>query len=127
MIVSPVCLVLAEPHAMVAAAVICAPTNEEAHWRAGPAALSMLQLRTNRLAPLPSPEYAAAFTTQKQNRRWSTRSRPATSWAIPRSSGPSWIDLVDRTGADELMVSSQDSFRSTTEWSLLALVAKLWR
>jgi luciferase family oxidoreductase group 1 len=118
--------VLAEPHAMVAAAVICAPTNEEAQWRAGPAALSMLQLRTNRLAPLPSPEYAAAFHYSEAEQALVDSVTASHIVGDPEVVRTGLIDLVDRTGADELMISSRlFSFDDRVE--SLALVAKLWR
>lgn len=53
--------VLSEPHAMVAASVICAETDEHARWIAGPGGLSFLRLRQNRPGPLPSPEEAAEY------------------------------------------------------------------
>ncbi len=46
---------LAEPYFMPAVSVLCAPTEEEARWLAGPSALSTLQLRTGRLGPGPLP------------------------------------------------------------------------
>ena len=46
---------------MVAASVLCADTDEEARWLAGPSALTMLQLRTGRLGPVVTPEEAAAY------------------------------------------------------------------
>ena len=46
---------------MVAVAVVCAPSDEEARWLAGPSTLSSLLLRTGRPVVLPSPEEAAAY------------------------------------------------------------------
>ena len=43
------------PYAMVAAAVVCAETDERARWLAGSGALSFLRLRSGRPGPLPSP------------------------------------------------------------------------
>ena len=53
--------VLDRPYAMVAAAVVCAETDERARFLAGPGALSFLRLRSGRPGPLPSPEEAAAY------------------------------------------------------------------
>ena len=53
---------------MPAVSVLCAPTDEEARWLAGPSALSTLQLRTGRLGPVPSPEEAAAYRYSDQER-----------------------------------------------------------
>ena len=51
----------AEPRVMVAVSVLCAPSEEEALWLSGSSALSILQLRSGRLGPLPSPEEAARY------------------------------------------------------------------
>src|ERR1700759_1705870 len=52
---------MAEPHAMIAANVVCAETDARAQYLAGPSGLSFLRLRTGRPGPLPSPEEAAAY------------------------------------------------------------------
>ncbi len=52
----------AEARVMVAASVLCAPSEAEALWLSGSSALSILQLRTGRLGPLPSPEEAAQYS-----------------------------------------------------------------
>src|SRR5207237_2388705 len=52
---------LDRPYALVAAAVICAETDERADWLAGPARLSFLWRRTGRRPPLPPPEEAADY------------------------------------------------------------------
>ena len=52
---------LDRPYAMVAAAVVCAETDERARWLAGSGALSFLKLRRAVLARVPSPEEAAAY------------------------------------------------------------------
>jgi len=50
---------LAEPHAMVAVAVICAEDDERARWLAGPSRLSMARLRSGNPTRFPTPEEAA--------------------------------------------------------------------
>lgn len=52
---------LDHPHLMVAATVICAPSDEEAMFLAGPARLSSLLIRQGRPAQLSSPEAVAAL------------------------------------------------------------------
>ena len=47
--------VLDRPYAMVAAAVVCAETDERARFLAGSVALSFLRLRSGRPGPMPSP------------------------------------------------------------------------
>src|SRR5438132_1380179 len=53
--------VLNEPYALVAAAVVCADTDERARWLALPGALSFVRLRAGYPELLPSPECAAAY------------------------------------------------------------------
>ncbi len=99
--------VLAEPHTMVGVAVVCADSDDDARYLAGPSALSMLQLRTGRLGPLPSPETAAAY-------RYSIPEQDlvdsiSASWVVgdPATVRAGLDDLVARTGVDELIVSTR--------------------
>jgi luciferase family oxidoreductase group 1 len=99
--------VLDRPHAMVGVAVVCAPTDDEARYLAGPAALSMVQLRTGRFGPLPTPETAAAYrySLAEQQLVDSTTA----SWIVgdPDAVRAGLDDLVARTDADELIVTSR--------------------
>ncbi|SMD23793.1 LLM class flavin-dependent oxidoreductase [Kibdelosporangium aridum] len=52
---------LDKPYAMVAASVICAETDEQAQYLAGPGALSFLRLRSGRPGLIATPEEAAAY------------------------------------------------------------------
>ncbi|MFC0112767.1 LLM class flavin-dependent oxidoreductase [Kibdelosporangium aridum] len=52
---------LDKPYAMVAASVICADTDEQAQYLAGPGALSFLRLRSGRPGLIATPEEAAAY------------------------------------------------------------------
>lgn len=97
---------LDEPHAMVAVAVICAEDDERARWLAGPARLSFARLRQGRPTRFPTPEEAAAhdFTPQEE----------ATVRAVQGSAvigGPERVrdglaELAERTGAQELMLTT---------------------
>src|SRR5207237_2975104 len=49
------------PYVLVAAAVVCAESDERARWLALPGALSFLRLRQGRPGVLPTPEEAAAY------------------------------------------------------------------
>ena len=117
--------VLDEPHAMVAVAVICAPTDDQARWLAGPSALSGLLLRTGRLAPLPSPEQAAAYDYTPSDRALVAELTASHVVGSPETVARGLGDLVARTGADELMLSTrvhgfEDRRRS------FELVASVW-
>ena len=99
--------ILAEPHAMVAAAVICAPTEEEARWLAGPAALSMLQLRTNRMGPLPTPETAAAYNYSPAEQALVDSITATHIVGDPATVRRELAELAARTAADELIVTGR--------------------
>jgi luciferase family oxidoreductase group 1 len=117
--------VLDRPYAMVAVAVVCAPTEEEARWLAGPTALSTLWLRTGRLAPLPSPEEAARYRFSPAEQELVSSVTATHVVGSPDVVQAGLTDLQHRTGADELMVSTrvhgfEDRSRS------YQLVAEAW-
>ena len=66
----------------------------------------MLRLRTGRPGQLPSPEEAAAYQYTPSERLTSTDSPVRTSSATPTRSSRSSTSLVARTGADELMITT---------------------
>jgi luciferase family oxidoreductase group 1 len=118
---------LAEPHLMLGVSVICAEDDARAEWLAGPSRLSMVRLRTGRPGPFPTPEEAAerTFTPMEKEiiKGWASSAivgGPATVAAKLQA-------LVDRTGADELIVTTmvhghEDRLRS---YELLADLAGL--
>ncbi|MCB0868257.1 MAG: LLM class flavin-dependent oxidoreductase [Solirubrobacterales bacterium] len=97
---------LDEPKVMIGVGVICADTDEEARWLAGPSRLAFARLRSGRPGKFPSPEEAAAhdFTPNEE----------AVIGSIAKGhifGGPETVkagldDLVQRTGADELIIST---------------------
>ena len=98
--------VLDRPYAMVAAAVVCAETDERARFLAGSGALSFLRLRSGRPGPMPSPEEAAAYPYSEMERAF-IEDRLATQIV----GGPDTVqrgiaDLVDAAQADELMITT---------------------
>lgn len=116
---------LAEPHLMVAASVLCADTDQEARWLAGPSALTVLQLRTGTLSPVVSPEEAAAYPFTDQE---SALIEAATAEHIigdPTTVHARLTSLAERTGADELMLSTRAHSFATRARSL-TLVAQRW-
>jgi luciferase family oxidoreductase group 1 len=97
---------LAEAHAMVAVAVVCADTDEHARWLHGSSRLSALRLRSGMPEPLPTPEEAAAYPYTPGERE---RVRAFTGDHVV--GGPDVVrqgldELLARTGADELMVTT---------------------
>ncbi|MDE3203743.1 MAG: LLM class flavin-dependent oxidoreductase [Acidobacteriota bacterium] len=116
--------VFAAPHTMVAVTVLCAPSEQEARWLAGSSALGVLQLRTGRLGPLPTPEEAAAYRFSEGERALVEQTLATHVIGDPETVRVGLVALARRTEADELMISTrvhsyQDRLRS------LELVASL--
>jgi luciferase family oxidoreductase group 1 len=96
--------VLDRPYAMIGAAALCAATDAEAHRLALPGALSFLELRLGRPGRVPSPEEAAAYPYTDEERRFvEDRIAGQLVGSVPTVRAAA-VDLLDRTGADELMV-----------------------
>ena len=98
---------LAQPHAMIAANVICAETDERAQYLAGPSGLSFLRLRTGRPGPLPSPEEAAAYPYTELDREIIESRRSSAIVGSPDTVRRGLAELLEATDADELMVTAQ--------------------
>jgi luciferase family oxidoreductase group 1 len=108
---------LQRPYAMVAVSAICADTDERARWLAGPAALSFLQLRAGMPQPLASPAEAAAYPYTELDRQYATERTAGQAVGSPETVGAALAGLLERTGADELMLTTmvydiQDRIRS---------------
>jgi luciferase family oxidoreductase group 1 len=98
--------VLEQPYVLIAASVIVAEDDERARWLSGSMALSFLRLRQGRPGLLPTPEDAAAqdYSPMEQSLMADRESSQITG-------GPDTVrrgvqELVDATGADELMVTT---------------------
>ena len=116
---------LAAPYFMPAVSVLCAPTDEEARWLAGPSALTTLQLRTGRLGPVPSPEQAAAYRYTDQERALIDATVATHLIGEPESVQAGLVALQARTGADEIMLSTRAHSLAARVQSL-TLVAGRW-
>ena len=97
---------LERPQAMVAVSAICADTDERAEWLSGPAALSFLRLRTGRPQPLATPEEAAAYQYGPGEREFATDRFASQAVGSPETVRAKLTDLIERTGADELMLTT---------------------
>jgi len=91
---------------MVAAAVVCAETDERARFLAGSGALSFLRLRSGRPGPMPSPEEAAAHPYTSWKARSSTTAWPPRSSARRRPSSAASPTSSTASQADELMITT---------------------
>ncbi|HEY0697340.1 MAG TPA: LLM class flavin-dependent oxidoreductase [Micromonospora sp.] len=97
---------LDRPYAMVAVNAVCAETDERARWLAGPGMLSALRLRAGRRQPLASPEEAAAYPYTAVERGFVEERTQGQAVGSPATVGRQLRALLDRTGADELMLST---------------------
>jgi luciferase family oxidoreductase group 1 len=97
---------LQHPYAMVAVSAICADTDERARWLSGPAALSFLQLRAGAPQPLASPEQAAAYPYTALERHIASERFVGQAIGSPETVGRQLASLVERTAADELMLTA---------------------
>jgi luciferase family oxidoreductase group 1 len=118
-------ILLEEPKVMVAVTVLCAPTDEEAQWLAGPSRLSMLWLRTTRLGPVPSPEEAAAYDYSAAERDLVESLTATHVIGDPATVEEGLSALAARTGADELMISTR-VFGYADRVRSYDLVSRLW-
>jgi luciferase family oxidoreductase group 1 len=116
---------LGAPHVMVAASVLCAPNDEEARWLANSSALSILQLRTGRLREFPAPEEAAAYPYTLADRALVEDAMANHIIGDPDLVRKGLVELVERTGADEIMVSTRAHSYEARSRSL-GLVARAW-
>jgi luciferase family oxidoreductase group 1 len=114
--------VLERPYALIAAAVLCAPTDTEAHRLALPAALQFLQLRLGRPGPVPTPETAAAYPYSPEERRFVDDRLAGQVIGSPETVRAGVAELVERTGVAELMVvtSTHDGADRLRSYRLLA-------
>ena len=117
--------VLDHPYAMVAAAVICADTDEKARWLAGSGALSFLLLRSGRPGPVPSPEEAAAYPYNDLERAYIEDRLATQIIGAPDTVGRGLTELLEATAADELMVTTMvyDPADRLHSFDLLAALA----
>ena len=97
---------LDQPRAMVAVSAICADTEERAEWLSGPAALSFLRLRAGMPQPLATPEEAAAYPYTERERDFARDRFAAQAVGSPETVRQRLTELLQRTGADELMLTT---------------------
>jgi len=98
---------LDRPYAMIAAGVICAETDERGRYLAGSSALSFLRLRQGRPGQVPPPEEAAAYPYSDLERAFIADRQATQHIGAPDTVRSGLEDLIKRTEADELMVTTQ--------------------
>lgn len=97
---------LAVPYAMVCAAVLAAEDDERARYLAGPGALSFLRLRQNQPGRVPTPEEAAAYPYDERERAFLADRQADQIIGGPVTVRAGIAELLERTQADELMVTT---------------------
>jgi luciferase family oxidoreductase group 1 len=97
---------LERPHAMVAVSAICADTDERASWLSGPAALSFLKLRSGTPEPLASPAEAAAYPYTELEQAVIRQRTDGQAVGSPQTVRRQLAGLLERTAADELMLTA---------------------
>ena len=98
--------ILDSPHAMVCTSAVCAEDDEHARYLAGPLALSRLNLRRGRPKPLASPKTAAALEHNAVEQAIIDEALAVITLGGQATVASRLSELVERTGADELMVTS---------------------
>ena len=97
---------LDRPYAIVAAAVVCAQTDERARWLSGSGALSFLKLRSGRPGPLPSPEEAEAYPYTHLERAYILDRQATQIIGAAGTVRRGLTELLKATAADELMLTT---------------------
>jgi len=97
---------LDRPYAMVAAAVVCADTDDRARWLAGSGALSFLKLRSGRPGPLPSPQEAEDYPYTHLERAYILDRQATQIIGAPETVRRGLTELLKETAADELMLTT---------------------
>lgn len=93
------------PYAMVAVNAVCAPTDEEAEFLAGPSQLSFLRLRSGRPEAMATPEEAAAYPYSEREREFILERRDGQALGSPETVRGQLTELLERTQADEFMLT----------------------
>ncbi|MEO5724989.1 MAG: LLM class flavin-dependent oxidoreductase [Ilumatobacteraceae bacterium] len=116
-----------QPYVMLGVNVLCAPTAEEAEFLAGSGRLAMVRLRLGHPDVYPTPEEAAEheYTPMEQEilHGWTGNHIIGT----PDTVRAGLLDLVARTGADELMLTTMahDPAKRIDSYRLVADVMDL--
>ena len=98
--------VLDEPYVMLGVAVMCAESHDRARWLAGPSSLAFARLRQGRPGLYPTPEEAAEHVFTPFERELLRSWRASQLVGDPGEVRDGLAELAERTGADELMITT---------------------
>ena len=94
------------PHVILGAAVLCAPTDEEADYLATSSDLLWVRLRRGEFAGIPSPEEALAYPYTPDERAFVASRRQLQVVGSPETVRARLEAMLQETGADEVMVAT---------------------
>jgi luciferase family oxidoreductase group 1 len=97
---------LDEPYVKLGVSVVCAETDERARWLAGSGALAFLRLRSGHPGRYPTPEEAADYTFTPHEREAIKGWTASHIVGDPDTVRAGLAELAERTGADELMITT---------------------
>lgn len=95
-----------EPHIILGVSVVCAETQEEAEYLAASSDLMWVQLRKGQFRPIPTPEEALAYPYTGQDRAIIEHYRGLVIVGDPTRVREEIHGLVEGTGANEVIVTS---------------------
>jgi luciferase family oxidoreductase group 1 len=98
--------VIDQPYLMLGVSVVCAETEERAHWLAEPGRLSFVRLRSGRPGRFPSPEEAAAYEYSPHEQALLAGRQSSQVVGTPQAVVEQLRALLDETSADELMITT---------------------
>lgn len=118
---------LEQPYLMLGVSVVCAETEGDARWLAGPGKLAFVRLRSGRPGRYPTPEEAAGYQFTPSERQVLRNWDRTHAIGSPETVVAQLADLVEETGADELMVLTltHDPADRRRSYQLLAEAAGL--
>lgn len=115
-----------QAHVILGVSVICAPTEEEAEYQASSTDLGWVRLHRREFTPLPSPEEALAYRYSPHERAIVDANRQRHFIGTPFKVAATIRNLVDDTGADEIMVTSM-IFGRDERFRSYELLAHEWK
>jgi luciferase family oxidoreductase group 1 len=97
---------LSAPFCLIGVSVVCAQDGERARWLHGSSRLSMMRLRTGRPSTLPSPEEAERYLYNDAERVVIAEATASHIVGEPAAVVALLRELAERTGVDEVMVTT---------------------
>jgi luciferase family oxidoreductase group 1 len=97
---------LKEPHIILATSAICAETDERAEYLASSMRLAWARMQSGKSAPIPSPEEASVYNYTPLELAHVQAYRARQTLGSPVTVKAHLLELVEQTGADELMITT---------------------